>query len=310
MDSGTEALPPKVFISYSHADRDFVAELADDLIRNRVLVWWDEWEIRVGDSLIEKIQDGISGSSYLAVVLSPNSVNSAWVQEELRAAMARQLEEKRTVVLPILLSDCELPLFLKEKCYADFRDNYDKGLEDLLHAMHPPDTLSHSRTETDKYISDYAIEWGKSDDLHGLRIEITSHSPAIPYAVSCKIDVIATKELSARLRRYEEAGFPWAARAMLLVQVEDIVAQCSPTILIQGDLEVKEEYHLRDPKRDTGVDMQVRARRLGSDPGSDVLYEWGSVFSYIANKHREGIRSSLPPDQIRLFDQWRQANPI
>jgi len=49
------ALPPRVFISYSHADREFVAKLAGDLARNRIVVWWDEWEIKVGDSLLFRV---------------------------------------------------------------------------------------------------------------------------------------------------------------------------------------------------------------------------------------------------------------
>ena len=102
---------PTIFISYSHADRQFVAKLASDLLKQRIRVWWDEWEIKVGDSLLQKIQEGISTSSYLGVVLSPNSVNSAWVQEELDTALVRQLKEKRVVVLPILLQDCQIPPF-------------------------------------------------------------------------------------------------------------------------------------------------------------------------------------------------------
>lgn len=303
-------LPPKVFISYSHGDRDFVAKLAANLASNRILVWWDEWEIKVGDSLLKKVEDGIMSSSYLAVVLSSNSVGSAWVQEELKAALARQLEERRTVVLPILLNDCKVPLFLKEKRYADFRQDYSRGLAELLSAIEPPDTASHSRAETANYNNDYAFEWGTFGDRYGLRISITSHSPALPYAVSCNIQVIATEELSNRLRLYDNAGFQWATRAMLLVQVEDILASSEPTILIEGDTEANRGFHLRDPKRGTGVDMQVRARRLGTDPGSDVLYEWGSIFTFIAQKHREGIRQSLAPNELTLFEDWLRKNPM
>ncbi len=267
-------LPPKVFLSYSHHDREFAARLATDLARKGILVWWDEWEIRVGDSLFKKIEDGITSSSYLAIVLSPASVNSAWVQEEIRAAMTRQLKEQRTNVLPILIAECQIPLFLQEKQYADFRADYKEGLAQLLGAIHPPDMLTHRRTETDRFLSDYAIEWVEFGGLYGLRIEIASHSAILPFAVSCRIRVISTPELSARLKKYEEADFRWAPTSMLLVQIEDIIAGTPPTILVEGDLVARTEFHGRDPRRGTGVDIEVHARRLGEDTGSDILYEW------------------------------------
>jgi hypothetical protein len=109
-----------IFISYSRADRGFVDRLANQLVEHRVSVWLDKWEIHVGDSLIAKIQEGITGASGLLIVLSKNSVKSEWCKKELNSALIRELEEKRVVVLPILIEDCEIPLFLREKLYADF----------------------------------------------------------------------------------------------------------------------------------------------------------------------------------------------
>jgi hypothetical protein len=52
----------KVFLSHSSADKAFVDRLASDLERINVGAWYDKWEIRVGDSLIEKIQEGIDSN--------------------------------------------------------------------------------------------------------------------------------------------------------------------------------------------------------------------------------------------------------
>lgn len=69
-------LVSKVFLSHSSADKAFVDRLASDLERVNVGVWYDKWEIRVGDLLIEKIEQGIKSNDYLAIVLSPSSVAS------------------------------------------------------------------------------------------------------------------------------------------------------------------------------------------------------------------------------------------
>jgi len=50
-------------------------------------VWYDKWEIKVGDSLIEKIQEGLDIHDYLAIILSPESVSSEWVKRELNSAV-------------------------------------------------------------------------------------------------------------------------------------------------------------------------------------------------------------------------------
>ena len=112
---------PKLFISYSHKDQGFVQKLAADLRYLGADLWIDFAEIKVGDSLIERIRQGIDGSEFVAVVLSQHSIDSNWVQREMDVAMNQEIIGKRIRVLPILLDDVELPGFLLGKYYADFR---------------------------------------------------------------------------------------------------------------------------------------------------------------------------------------------
>lgn len=126
----------KVFISYNCADRQLAQKIAGDLQEKGLLVWWDEWEIKVGDSIIQKISSGISTSAHLIVLLSPDSVSSAWVQREVNSAMMKQLSnEKGITVLPALLADCEIPVLLRDIRWADFRKSYKTGLGELLEAL-------------------------------------------------------------------------------------------------------------------------------------------------------------------------------
>jgi hypothetical protein len=122
----------KIFLCHSSGDKDFVRQLAQDLRKSDVPVWFDEWEIMVGDSLNQKIGEGITESGWLAVILSLKSVQSKWVQKELNAGLAKELEKKKVFVLPILVEDCDIPVFLLDKVYADFRRDYNDGLSRLL----------------------------------------------------------------------------------------------------------------------------------------------------------------------------------
>lgn len=62
---------PSLFLSHSSADKTFVEKLAKDLEGVGVNVWFDKWEIKVGDSLTGKIEEGLQANDYLGLVLSP-----------------------------------------------------------------------------------------------------------------------------------------------------------------------------------------------------------------------------------------------
>jgi hypothetical protein len=125
-------LPMKIFLSHSSKDKEFVRHIANDLQTYDLPVWFDEWEIKVGDSLTQKISDGINESGWLIIVLSENSINSKWVQNEINAAMTIELEKKEVFILPILIDDCKIPILLRDKLYADFRKSYTIGIKSLL----------------------------------------------------------------------------------------------------------------------------------------------------------------------------------
>jgi len=129
-----------VFLCHSSYDKPFVKRLAHDLRRFGLGVWLDSWEIRVGDSIVDRIEQGLRENDFLGIVLSPGLVSSTWVRRELNAAFIRELEERRVVILPILYRDCEIPLRIREKKYADFRVDYGAGLRTLLERLDPEST--------------------------------------------------------------------------------------------------------------------------------------------------------------------------
>jgi ligand-binding sensor protein len=116
-----------IFLSHSSADNEFARTLALDLRKIGLKVWFDEFELQVGDSLRGKIEEGITRSGFLAVVLSPNAVKSKWVKTEINAAFARELKKRSVFILPLLCKKCHVPLFLADKVYADFTMSYEKG---------------------------------------------------------------------------------------------------------------------------------------------------------------------------------------
>ena len=93
-----------IFLSHNSNDKKFVRRLGKALSKKGIKVWIDEAEIKTGESLLRKISEGIRDMEYLAVVLSPNSVSSSWVQKELETATTLEIKNKRLKVIPILQS--------------------------------------------------------------------------------------------------------------------------------------------------------------------------------------------------------------
>ena len=90
---------PKVFISHSSKDHEFVHGLAADLERDSVDCWVDEGEVKVGDRLRDKIERGIEQSDFMIVVLSKASTHrsrksSSGVNMEAGAALIRERENR------------------------------------------------------------------------------------------------------------------------------------------------------------------------------------------------------------------------
>jgi len=93
----------KTFISHSSKDKEIVNELAEKL--HETNVWFDLWDMEVGDELSEKIETGIDEAKNFLIVLSKNSVKSSWVRYELNMAIIKYLENEdyRIIVASVSL---------------------------------------------------------------------------------------------------------------------------------------------------------------------------------------------------------------
>jgi hypothetical protein len=121
-----------VFISHSSVDKPFVDKLVRDLIKIGVTVWYDKLDIKLGESIPGKINEGLSKAKYFIVVLSNSSVNSKWVLEELNSALMKQINLNGTFILPVKIDDCVVPPLLNHRKYVNLKDDYDKNIGELL----------------------------------------------------------------------------------------------------------------------------------------------------------------------------------
>jgi len=91
-----------VFISHATEDKDEVVRpLAEDLRSRSLRVWYDEYELKVGDSLRRKIDHGLATSRFGVVVLSRAFFEKGWSQYELDGLVSREMGSGEQLILPV-----------------------------------------------------------------------------------------------------------------------------------------------------------------------------------------------------------------
>ncbi|WLR98369.1 toll/interleukin-1 receptor domain-containing protein [Shinella sumterensis] len=123
------------FLSHSSVDKPFIRQLAADLTANNINVWLDEQKIRVGESIPERVAQGLAESDFFLIAISEHSVASQWVQKELNNALVNEVQRRKVHILPLKLDGSQVPQIIADKRYADFSVSYRTGLDDLLLAL-------------------------------------------------------------------------------------------------------------------------------------------------------------------------------
>jgi len=105
-----------VFISHATEDKDeFVRHLAHALVEEGLKVWYDEFELKIGDSLRRKIDMGLANSRAGIVVLSTNFLKKGWTMYELDGLITNDVAGKQKL-LPIWHGLC----FEEVRAYSSF----------------------------------------------------------------------------------------------------------------------------------------------------------------------------------------------
>lgn len=92
------------FICHASEDKDsFVRPLAIELSNRGYKVWYDEFSLKLGDSLTNGISEGIKSSLYGLVVLSKNFFNKNWTRKEFDAFLNKEVIASNNLILPVWL---------------------------------------------------------------------------------------------------------------------------------------------------------------------------------------------------------------
>ena len=153
--SAAPAAPPKVFVSHASEDKQrFVNGFAARLRENGVDAWLDQWEMKPGDSLVDRIfEQGLKSAQAVIIVLSAVSVTKPWVREELNNSVVSRIN-RGLKIIPVVIDQCEIPEALAATLWqrVDDLEHYDAAFQRILDAIfdrstkpplgHAPERLS------------------------------------------------------------------------------------------------------------------------------------------------------------------------
>jgi hypothetical protein len=128
-----------VFLSHSSKDKGVVRDIATRLKKDGLKVWFDEWEIKPGDSIPARIEDGLENSRILVLCMSANAFGSDWAQLESGTFRFRDPLNKERRFIPVRLDDTPITGSLAQFLYIEWdeangKPQYSKLLESCGHA--------------------------------------------------------------------------------------------------------------------------------------------------------------------------------
>jgi TIR domain len=127
-DSGN--LSKSYFLSYSRADETVAMRFATDLRERGIPMWVDQLDIRPSEHWDRAIERAVHECRGLVVILSPRSVESDNVADEISFA----IDHKKSV-LPVMIERCRLPLRITRMQVIDAIASYERALEQCVDVL-------------------------------------------------------------------------------------------------------------------------------------------------------------------------------
>ena len=119
-----------VFLSHNSKDKSVVRDVAARLKKDGVSVWFDEERILCGDSIPQKVWNGLENSQRIVMFLSKDGIESNWVKRETDSFIFEDPNGANRSVLPVRLDDSQIPKHLKPIKFVEWskKDAYEQLL--------------------------------------------------------------------------------------------------------------------------------------------------------------------------------------
>lgn len=121
-----------VFLSYNYKDKETVYVLAERLKMDGVRVWLDTWAIQPGDSIFQRIHQGLKRSRKILICMSPAYFDSMWGGVKQQTLLFHDPTNVQRRFIPLLIETCTMPSAFAQFAYIDWRTSSENEYGELL----------------------------------------------------------------------------------------------------------------------------------------------------------------------------------
>lgn len=115
---------PKVFLSHSSKDKKIIDKIFNEFQKNGIHAWYDKYQIEPGDSITEKINQGLDESDIGIICISNNFLDSTsgWTKNELNYFIQRRMHDpsKYFIIINFDVPHDKLPSLIQDYKYINF----------------------------------------------------------------------------------------------------------------------------------------------------------------------------------------------
>ena len=286
-----------VFICHASEDKKSCVEpLANTLRETGLNVWYDRFALKLGDSLREKIDQGLANSRYGVVVLSQVFFSKEWPTSELDALVTRQNNEGKKVVLPIWhgVGVEEVKKFspiLASKVSARSADGIEAVVNQICEVVNEVDSKPRS-----------VFEVGQNFGLREQCLEIIRQNDIVAWR---KLIKEKTQNIPEQLKTWKKAGKPAANKGGQEWEsaVIDAAKICVPGFIpIFAAIEAgKKDFW----KESLGILRRLAVLENEMGGGAVWALRIGSYMLYIVGTIGMAIAANLK--LLDLINEWMQV---
>jgi hypothetical protein len=124
----------QVFLSHASADKELARAIVKRVSAHGIKVWIDEANILVGESIPEKVADGLGSSTSICLLFSNAASQSPWVMREFNSFLHEAMTQNKAII-PCRVDEAKLPVLIRDIRYADFSGDFEIGMNSLMNAV-------------------------------------------------------------------------------------------------------------------------------------------------------------------------------
>lgn len=257
------------YLSHPHSARDFALRLKEALQGRGLRIWMADEQVRLGDSIPERLAEGLANSRTVVAVITADTEKSTWARREIEAAIERHASTGRGRVILVVAEPVELPSDLARYRYLDMSrrrpDEFDAAVEQLVEVIksEPADM-----GERDRESEVARLQARLSLALQGFA---AVHDPArAPAVYAGRAEVVASGTVITLDGAPVTIRLGWRAPVSVRFEFLPGPEGTGPTmgaVRAEGDTLVLELRNFNNPLGDG----TVRALKVASTEGHEVL---------------------------------------